>query len=864
MSAFTKESLRAIRSSLGRFLAIAAIVALGCGFYAGLRMAGPDMRIAGDRFFDGTSLYDIRVVSSMGWTEKQADLIADVEGVESLMCVKGVDVMAVLDGEQYAMRMQTLNVQAAEKSVSVDGAHVESDDPSYLNRLVLEQGRWPTNPGECVLSADRVMVSPVNMGDPIQVLYGESDLDGVLSTKELTVVGLIHSPSYVSAVTQGSTTLGSGQIQQFMYVAPSTFDESYPFTEIDVKVQGTANEFSGSQAYQAKVDAVEKRIEDMAEGLAENRREQIVDEELGEIARLLAFAAGDDAVENPEVYVLDRTQNFGIASFEDDSERIDNIASVFPFIFFLVAALVALTTMTRMVDEDRVTIGTFKALGYSKARITGKYLAYAGAASGLGAVVGIAVLSQVLPYVIMLAYAIIYNVPQSPLPLPIDWPIALTSGGLGVGATLGATWAACASTLREQPAQLMLPRAPKAGKRILFERIGPLWRRLSFSWKVTIRNLVRYKKRLFMTVIGIAGCTGLLLTGLGLHDAIWDIIDKHYDNVVRYNMVVQLKKGSTDSDKEEVWDLMAAQGTAPEHAWAADLNRQAGSNSSNNLGLTMTIPENPQDFARIIDLHTREGHEPVPLDENSVVINEKLSRTLGVGVGDTIKVYEQDDVGNAVGQGYPLQVSGIVEYYVGNTLIVGSQAYSQATGKEPSYTSVYASGTDDAQVRRTLTDDLHNVECVQTVAYNDETIDSYRTMLSSVNMIVVVLVVSAAALAFIVLYNLTNINITERRREIASLKVLGFTRSEVNAYIFREIGLLTLIGALLGLVLGVGMESFVVQTAEVDYVMFGREIHLPSFVGAFALTVVFSSLVMFAMTPKLKHIDMVESLKSIE
>jgi putative ABC transport system permease protein len=403
-----------------------------------------------------------------------------------------------------------------------------------------------------------------------------------------------------------------------------------------------------------------------------------------------------------------------------------------------------------------------------------------------------------------------------------------------------------------------------AGKKILLQRVGPIWQRLSFSWKVTCRNLFRYKKRLWMTIVGIAGCTALLLTGLGLHDAIWDIIDKQFGPIVNYNMVVQLSDDASQDDISQTMAYMEDTGDVGQMARAERMNMQVASATHNPTGLVIVIPENAQDMGELVITKERIGQKPIELNERSVIMTEKMAKTLGVGKGDSITVYEQDEIGNPVGDGYALTITDVMEYYVGHELIVGSDAWDAGVGTSLDYDAVYAVCTEDAAKRAAVTEGLHARDEVETVGYTDETIDSYRKMLTSVNMIVVVLVVAAAGLAFIVLYNLTNINITERRREIASLKVLGFTRREVNAYIFREIVLLTLIGAAFGLVLGYFLEGFVVTTAEVDYVMFGREIHLMSYVLGYAITIVFSAIVMFAMRQKLASIDMVESLKSID
>nr|WP_277927037.1 FtsX-like permease family protein [Adlercreutzia sp. JBNU-10] len=1172
-------------------MAIAAIVALGTGFYAGLRMTCPDMDLAADRYYDGTALMDVRVVSTLGLTDADLDALRAVDGVEAVMGAWETDVMATIGGEQYAVRMHSLPEAARGGAVRDGGATVASDDGSYLNRLVLVEGRWPEAPGECLLSVDRVMNAPTAVGDAVTVTEGTGDdVDDVLATRDYVIVGYARTPYYVSSTAMGPTTLGSGTVQQFMYVPRDAFAADYPVTEAFLTVAGAAGEEAGSDAYQAKVDAVMARIEALAPEREEARRAELVaeateelaearadyeaeradaereladararlddasaeladgerklaqgqadydagaaelarqrqaaearladartaldasaaelegsrasveqaeadlpaleerwqagadelaaaearwqagydeaaagrdraqaaiaqaedalaridaalaearerqqaipgqlaalraalaaapdeeaaaplraqiaaleqaeaalpgaiaqleaqrapvaagldqaraglaqaeealaqldraraeqieparaelesgraqldqaraavaafrdgearlasgraeaqagerearaqldaaqarldaaaaelasgraelesgradyeqglvdweaaraeaDEQFADAERKLADAQDDiDAIPAAEWLVMDRTKNYGVASFAADAERIDSIASVFPFIFFLVAALVALTTMTRMVEEERVLIGTYKALGYSKARITSKYLLYAGVASASGAVVGILVLSQVLPAVIMEAYSIIYFVPRGPL--PVDLPLALLAAGLGVGVTLVATWAAAAATLRETPAALMLPRAPKAGKRILLERVRPVWRRLSFSWKVTFRNLFRYKKRLVMTVIGIAGCTGLLLVGLGLQNSINDIIDKQYGELVRYNVVVTADDDAPAEAIDAVGALMGESALAEEEAMMA-----SGPGASDVMA-TLVAPVDPAAFQGLWVMREREGHGPLELGDDGVILTEKLATRLGVGPGDVLTLAGQDDLGNATSDTRELMVTGVMENYVSNYVFVGPAAYEAAFGRAPEGRSTFGTvGASDAE-RAAFADAARATGAAKTIAYNDETIDSYRTMLRSVNLVVVVLVVAAAALAFIVLYNLTNINITERAREIATLKVLGFTAGEVDRYIYREIVLLSIIGALAGLALGVALEGFVVVTAEVDQVMFGRDIHAPSFLIAFALTMLFTFLVMLVMRRKLSAVDMVESLKSNE
>ena len=576
-----------------------------------------------------------------------------------------------------------------------------------------------------------------------------------------------------------------------------------------------------------------------------------------------------DEIALPDVHTLDRSQSESAATYQADTKRMDNIANVFPLMFFLVAALVALTTMTRMVDDERVQIGTYKALGYGKARIAGRYLLYALVAAGVGATLGVIALSQLLPYIIMSAYSIIYAVPPLDLPLPVDWGVALSAAGLGVGVTLLTTWVTVYSSLREPPATLMLPRAPKAGRRILLEHVTPIWRRLSFSWKVTARNLFRYKRRLLMTVIGISGCASLLLVGFGLHDSIWDIIDLQYGPIIHYDTTVGLSDASTELDVSAVTDYLGSAGGASDIVRVQRESMQAtgtgpSTSATSKTHVTVIVPQDSLQAQEAVTFRDRTTGAAVAFDDDAVLVTEKLASLYGIKAGDQLMLFDQDDAGNATGTGHVLTVTGVTENYVANLVYVGRGAWRSVSPVTPVFSTIFCSVPDAGDVRATVSARLHDMTGVSTVTFSDEVINQYRHVLSVVDMVVVVLIVSAAALAFIVLYNLTNINVEERLREIAALKVLGFTKREVYAYIFREIMLLALMGDVAGMLLGIWLERFVITTAEVDYVMFGRSIHALSFVYAFALTLVFSALVMLVMRRKLDRVDMVESLKSVD
>ena len=911
-SVFRREVARSITHSWGRFIAIAVIAALGTGFYAGLRMTAPDMKLAADEYYDATNLADLRVVSTLGLTDNEVDELRGVAGVEAVMPAREADVVADVGASQIAVRVHSLDVDAARASDTSSGSAAVSGDASYINRPILVSGDWPSSPDECVLGADVVMDGDVQVGDKIRLIEGAQSLDSTFSAREFTVSGFVRSSYYASPTNLGTTALGNGIVEQFAYVPDGAFSADLPYTEAFLTVDGARAEHASSSAYDDAVSVVADRVRDVASQIASDRDDAVrgaaqrtVDDERAAAdaqfaaaeaqidAQAQALPAGMpepaalaqarsqldaqrdeaseqiadaqarvDALPASEVYTLDRAKLIGPESFESDADRVDQIAQVFPLIFFLVAALVSLTTMTRMVEEERILIGTHKALGYGKGRITSKYLVYAAVASGVGSVVGLVGLSQFLPRFIMDAYAIVYAVP--PRPTPIDPPIAALSLAFGVGITVGATWLAARSTLREPPASLMQPRAPKAGKRILLERITLLWRRLSFSWKVTARNIFRYKRRFFMAVVGIAGCTALLLTGLGLQNAINDIIDKQFYEIYQYSMVARVDDSATPAAHEAVDEAIDGSGASSGRAWVATENVIATAEGKADQRLELVVPEDPGSFGDYLTMRERVGHVPLSIGQDGAVVSEKLARELGLSVGDTLALHEEDAVGDATGEPHEVRVAGIMENYVSQYAFVSPDVYEEAFGRVPADNAVYAKISPDEGARSALSDELLATDGVKTVSYNDEEIGTYRTMLQSVDSVVVVLVVAAALLAFVVLYNLTNINIAERAREIATLKVLGFTRGEVYAYIFRETMLLSVIGCLVGLALGVWMEGFVVQTAEVDQVMFGRDIHVASFAIAFLLTMLFSAFVMFAMRGKLRRIDMVESLKSNE
>ena len=562
-----------------------------------------------------------------------------------------------------------------------------------------------------------------------------------------------------------------------------------------------------------------------------------------------------DAMATCEWYVLGRDTNSGFVSYSQDAERVDNLSSIFPVIFFVVAALACLTTMTRMVEEQRTQIGSLKALGFSRLAISQKYIGYAFVASLVGGLIGLGIGATLIPAVIANAFQIMYAIPG--LDYKMQLPLFVLAVLAAVACTTGAALWACLSTLIDTPANLMRPRAPKAGKRVFLEYIKPIWRRLSFTWKVSMRNLFRYQKRFWMTVIGIGGCTALIVTGFGLHESIFDVLDKQFDEISLYDATVGLDEDLTEEQKQGIENYLDGEEAVADYMFTYQQMMDA-STTGTSYDVYLFAVDDVEEFGRFVDLRHRSDHSPVELDGSGVVIDEKLSELLDVSVGDTITL-EGDQRVEAV-------VADITENYVYHYVYLTRDLYTQLYGEDYQNNVMLLAYQDGmgVDVSNQTSETLMKMDGVASYSYIATIRDSFEDSMDAINYAVVIIIVAAAALAFVVLYNLTNINITERRSELATLKVLGFYDGETTAYVLRENVFLTIFGVILGLVLGRFLHSWMVLTVEVDLVMFGRTAPPYAYVLAAALTALFSLIVNVAAHFRLKKIDMVESLKTVE
>ena len=606
---------------------------------------------------------------------------------------------------------------------------------------------------------------------------------------------------------------------------------------------------------QREIDENEKKLTDAEAEYAKAKAE--AEQKLADArAEIEDGEAKLNDLEKPEWYVWDRSKNTSFGSFKANVDKLTAITTVFPVFFFLVAALVVSTTMTRMVEEERLQIGTLKALGYARGTIMQKYLWYAFGASALGAVVGLAVGFRVFPTIIWSGYSMMYYMPEIATPWRLQQ--AVFAGASLIGLSLGVTALACRASLAEMPAALMLPRAPKAGKRILLERITPLWRRLPFTWKVTCRNLLRYKKRFWMTVIGVAGCTALLVAGFGLSDSLNGIITKQFDNVSHYDLMTVVSKEQAVREGA-VYDYLFEDSKTFPLSMAAAVQSTHCDSADGEMELYLMVPQDLARFAQLMDLHERIGGEPTPLTDDGIVLTEKLAKTLGAAAGDTVTLK------NADGDAAEFTVTGVCEHYISNYAYITPAVYTAAFGKAPTYNAVLSTLTDEsAENRAAISEKLLDIDTVVSLTFTQDAVKQVLNMLNSIDAVVVLIIVCAAMLAFVVLYNLSNINIAERVKEIATIKVLGFYDREVYSYVNRESTALACIGTALGLALGKALHAFIITTVEVDSVMFGRDIAPQSYLYAVALTLVFSTAVNLVMQRLLKRISMVESMKAPE
>ena len=1085
--AFRKDTMRTMRKTMNRFCSILLIVALGVGFFAGVRATGDDMRDTASDYYIDYNAMDVKVLSTLGFSENDVAAVAAVDGVKQVYAGKYVDCLTLCH-DNFLTRVFSLPQNP--------------DSPETMNRLRVLEGQLPQAADECVIDEKIQYKYHFELGQTLSLGSADptDDLENELEHAEYTIVGIVNSPMYLDMTRRGSTTVGDGSLDAYLYVLEENFTAKY-YTELYVTAEGSGDLNCYTEEYDTLAAALKDALEPVGEARGELRmqemadylnekipeaREKITDAEeqladaeqqLTDAANKLAdarkkiadgekeltdgwaelekqkkqyaeyekkyeegkqqleaaklqmagasaaraqLAAGkaqvnailgrmvnlpEDSVLLPiladslaptlneltdangkklnlgdklydadgnvtpatvkatqtavndyfstmekqitsaasqyesgkkeledsrkqldtykselekaekrlisgerelaearikladgekefeeksadarqkiadgkaelnrgkqqladaekmleklspaEWYLYTRKElALGVGEFGDDAARIDNISTIFPVFFLAVAALVCLTTMARMVEEQRTEIGTLKALGYTDREIQKKYLIYSLSATVLGSGLGLAVGFKLFPTVIYDAYCIMYDLP--PVEAPFHWGVAAICVVVALGCVTLVTCNVCHGVLSEMPANIMRPKAPPAGQRVLLEKVPFIWRRLSFSHKVTVRNLFRYKKRVLMTIVGIAGCAALVLTGYGLKDAINDIVQNQFQKVFRYDLLAGYS-AEDEAEEQALFDQLESDPDIKE--WMPQYRAAITAvDERHSYEVNLTVS---QDYTRLTDfisLQERVSRRVLTPESEGAIITEKLGTMLGLKAGDTLTLRDGDN------RTYELAIAGVSENYASHFVYISAEYYEEVFGKAPEYNAVIVD-LADRDDWAAASEKLLAGGTVQMISSDAELVEQYKNVTDNLGYVVAVLIVSAGLLAFVVQYNLSNINITERTREIATLKVLGFYDGEVSAYIYRESVILTILGTGLGLLLGTALTRFVVATAEVDSIMFGRSIYWPSFLMAALITFLFSFLVNWVMHYRLKKINMVESMKSVD
>ena len=780
---------------------------------------------------------------------------------------------AVEDGlSQLSQKESELNAgreQITAGQAEIDAGWIqiqEQENTLAASKAEIEAGEQELEKGQKQLKAAKKKLNKAQKeidSNAETLAAGQAELDANVAklndSEAQYASGLEQYNSGARQIAENEAKLTSGE-QEIAENEAKLADGEKEIADNEKKLADGEKEITDNEKkLQDAVKDLKKGEKDLADGKKEYEdAKKDAEDEIAENQQKLDDAKKElEDLEMPEWMVTDREELPEYTDYGDNADRLRNIGQVFPVIFFLVAALISLTTMTRMVEEQRTQIGTLKALGYKKSAIAAKYICYAFFATLLGSVLGMLIGEKIIPYIIITAYGIMYHNVANTISIDYQPGFALIASTASVVCTVGATLFASGKELQETPASLMRPPAPKEGKRVLLERLTFIWKHLSFSWKSTIRNLFRYKKRLIMTVFGIAGSMGLMLVGFGIQDSISDIAAIQYRELQHYDGMVIEDSDATEEEHAELFEYMK-ENEQIAHCNRVQMTKISAPKGSSNISIYLFVPESLSEFARDVTLKNRITGETYELTDEGAAISEKTASLLGLKVGDMIPLKKGD-------KEYKVRVAVITENYMSHYLYMTPRVYEQTFGEMPEYENIVFTMQEDCK------DDLEMAGSrilanpgALSISYTSSLASQVDRMLSTLDAVILVLIVSAGMLAFVVLYNLNNINITERQRELATLKVLGFYDGEVSQYVLRENVILTVLGIMFGAVFGILIHRYVITTVEVDAVMFGRNIKPLSFLYSGILTSIFSIVVNGVMHFKLKTIDMVESLKSVE
>lgn len=847
---YTKLTIREILSSKARFISILIIILLGVAFYSGIKSSGPDMNKAINHVFSEYHLMDSKVVSNFGLDDDDIDVLRNDDRILDFYATHSIDVNLT----------NTSNVVR----------FMEYDKESNINDFIIVEGRLPENSGEIALDEEALkLIKDIQIGQEYTI---ETDDETLKNFKEttFTVVGIVRSPMYIEKGSRGITSIGKGSIDYFAVLNRSDLSMD-AYTELYVRFKNVQGLDGYSDEYKDVMDENSEYLEKLFAARKEERIEAIKatlqkqsSQSTGNInqSNQMNQSSVDERgegmidIDQLAYYVSDRTDNPGYIGYRDSIHSLDSIASVLPVFFFLLAVMICLTTMTRMVEENRTQIGTLKALGYGNFQIAKKYIIYASLASILGSVLGVLIGANILPGIISNAHESLYSLPKVGI---VYYPsYIIQSLFISILCTVGASLFVLRVELRNKPADLMKVKAPKVGKKIFLERVTPIWRRFNFNYKVTFRNIFRYKQRMIMTIFGISGCMALLVTGFGLKDSNVGMVDRQFGQLWNYEAMVILDGNSTDEEMKEYDDTL---NRLSGYEDKLDLHQEAvifSKEDMNNQEATLYVPESTDHVDEFITLDNRESGEKYTISDNGVVITEKLAKLLDVSAGDTVSMTDDDN------HTYDTRVDAIAENYVKHFIYMSPAYYEKVFKKEPVYQAQLLNFERGLADEDEISTKLMEQENVINVTLTSDMQEASEESVANMNLVMIVIIISAGCLAFVVLYNLNNINVSERIRELSTIKVLGFYDNEVTMYIVRENVILTLLGVVTGSIFGNLLHMFIIYTAETDTMMMYPEVSILSHILSAAITIFFSTIVMMIMHVKLKKVNMIDALKSNE
>ncbi len=855
------ETLRTITKSKGKYLTLLLIVFMGVSFFSGMLSISAAMGESVDKYIDEYNFLDFQIYSNYGFDDDDILALKSLDENLKIEASHFIDAEGSFGETSFIFRVEAFN------------------ENSEINQLKLVDGHYPTAQNEVLAEIPSDLYITPQIGDKITLTRATSELEEVLTETEFTVVGLVTTPNYMSQE-KGPSTLDNLPLNSFLYVPQEIFkSDVYTVTFVQSLDAKALNSFNS--AYDEKITAYETLIKDFANTQENLRANKIINEAKTDIenteqellATLTALnAQGIDGaaelkgafdelekakaeIENlaqGEWTILTREMHYSIANYKNTVEQMQVIGLIFPVFFFLVAALVCLTTMTRMVDEQRVQIGVLRALGYSRLACASKYLLYALSATLIGGITGAIIGIAFFPQIVYMTWGIMYNLP--PINFAFPWFNMLAAILIFIILMGLTTFSAIRVETSEVASALLRPKAPPAGKRIFLEKMPFLWRNFSFTAKITARNIIRYKKRFFMTVAGISGCTCLLVSGFGMRDSIANIAQIQYEELTLHTATISAQK---DLENDAFNTLLSDVKNTQTDISAVPLLSYSSTVSSKNNDVIayLQVYENNEQLKQMNILRDFSTGTALTLDDNALYINQKLAELLLVKVGDTITIESQN------GTEKTATITGIFEKYINHEIYISNYFYQELFDEKPEYNSIQIKAKD---YENTLQNDILSIDNVSGIVFNSSVISSFSSITQSMDIVVIVIIVSAAALAFVVLSNLANINISERKREIATLKVLGFNHVETKDYIFKENLVLTLFGAIMGIFLGIWAHYFIITQVEMDFLMFVRNVSPLSIVFSVGLTFVFSAVINRIMLAKLKQIDMIDSLKSVE